>query len=80
MVKDTYESPLSARYASKEMKYIFSPDKNSEHGESSGLLLQNRKKNSDSQLHRSRLTNSRLMLMISTMKLHRKERKLFVMM
>ena len=27
MVKDTYESHLSARYASKEMKYIFSPDK-----------------------------------------------------
>ena len=27
MVKDTYESPLSDRYASKEMKYIFSPDK-----------------------------------------------------
>lgn len=27
MVKDTYESPLSARYASKEIKYIFSPDK-----------------------------------------------------
>ena len=27
MVKDTYESPLSARYSSKEMKYIFSPDK-----------------------------------------------------
>lgn len=27
MVKDTYELPLSARYASKEMKYIFSPDK-----------------------------------------------------
>ena len=27
MVKDTYESPLSARYASKEMKYIFSPEK-----------------------------------------------------
>ena len=23
MIKDTYESPLSARYASKEMKYIF---------------------------------------------------------
>lgn len=27
MEKNTYESPLSARYAGKEMKYIFSPDK-----------------------------------------------------
>lgn len=27
MIKDTYESPLNSRYASKEMKYIFSPDK-----------------------------------------------------
>ena len=27
MIKDTYESPLSARYAGREMKYIFSPDK-----------------------------------------------------
>lgn len=25
--KNTYESPLNSRYASKEMKYIFSPDK-----------------------------------------------------
>lgn len=27
MKKDTYESPLSSRYADKEMKYLFSPDK-----------------------------------------------------
>ncbi|HCA05203.1 MAG TPA: adenylosuccinate lyase [Ruminococcaceae bacterium] len=27
MSRDTYESPLSARYAGREMKYIFSPDK-----------------------------------------------------
>ena len=26
MARDTYESPLSSRYADKEMKYIFSPD------------------------------------------------------
>ncbi len=27
MASDTYESPLNTRYASKEMQYIFSPDK-----------------------------------------------------
>ena len=27
MNKDTYESPLNSRYASREMQYIFSPDK-----------------------------------------------------
>ena len=27
MSKDIYESPLNSRYAGKEMKYIFSPDK-----------------------------------------------------
>ena len=26
-MKDSYESPLNSRYASKEMQYIFSPDK-----------------------------------------------------
>ena len=26
MQKNTYETPLNARYASKEMQYIFSPD------------------------------------------------------
>lgn len=47
MVKNTYESPLSARYASKEMKYIFSPDKSSEPGENFGLLLPKLKWSSD---------------------------------
>ena len=27
MNKNTYESPLNSRYASKEMQYIFSPDR-----------------------------------------------------
>ena len=27
MTKDTYESPLNSRYASREMQFIFSPDK-----------------------------------------------------
>ena len=27
MTTDRYQSPLSERYASKEMQYIFSPDK-----------------------------------------------------
>ena len=26
MMKDTYETPLNSRYASKEMQYLFSPD------------------------------------------------------
>lgn len=38
MSTDRYTSPLSERYASREMQYIFSPDKNSAHGEDSGLL------------------------------------------
>ena len=26
-MKNTYETPLNSRYASKEMQYIFSPDR-----------------------------------------------------
>ncbi len=40
MSTDRYTSPLSERYASKEMQYIFSQDRNLPHGENSGLHLQ----------------------------------------
>ena len=35
---DTYVSPLSERYASREMQYIFSPDMKLRHGDACGLL------------------------------------------
>lgn len=37
MSTDRYTSPLSERYASKEMQYIFSQDKSSVPGENYGL-------------------------------------------
>lgn len=37
MSTDKYTSPLSERYASKEMQYIFSPDKSLKLGENYGL-------------------------------------------
>ena len=37
---DRYTSPLSERYASKEMQYIFHRIRNSVPGEDYGLLLQ----------------------------------------
>ena len=81
MIKDTYESPLSARYASKEMKYIFSPDMKfrtwrklwialAEAEMELGLLLS----------LRSRLTSLRLTLTILTMRLLRREKSSFAMM
>lgn len=47
MSNDRYVSPLSERYASREMQYIFSPDKSSEPGENSGSHWQRQKKNWD---------------------------------
>ena len=57
MSTDRYVSPLSERYASREMQYIFSPDMKFRTGESCGLLWQRPKKNWDCPLHRNRLTN-----------------------
>lgn len=37
-MNDRYQTPLAERYASKEMQYIFSPDKKFKHGENYGLL------------------------------------------
>lgn len=36
-MNDRYQSPLSERYASKEMQYIFSPDMKFKTGENYGL-------------------------------------------
>ena len=44
-MKNSYVSPLSTRYASSEMRYLFSPDKNLQHGETRGLPLLNLKWN-----------------------------------
>ena len=57
MSYDRYVSPLSERYASKEMQYVFSPDKKFRRGEDSGSLWQRQKKNWDCPLRRSRSMN-----------------------
>ena len=57
MSNDRYVSPLSERYASKEMQYIFSPDKSSVRGESCGSPLRRLRKSLDFILPMSRLQN-----------------------
>lgn len=47
MSNDRYVSPLSERYASREMQYIFHRTKSSEPGENSGSHWQRQKKNWD---------------------------------
>lgn len=54
MANNTYNSPFNARYASKEMQYIFSPDFNLKLGENFGLHLQSQKKNSVLILHKNK--------------------------
>ena len=54
-MEDRYVSPLSERYASKEMQYIFSPEKKFQHLEKAlGSLWQRRRGSWDSRLPRSR--------------------------
>ena len=55
MSSDRYQSPLSERYASKEMQYISRLIRNSGHGEGSGLLSRKRRKSWDSLLQMNRL-------------------------
>ena len=57
MTNDRYQSPLSERYASKEMQYIFSPDKKFRTGENCGSHLQRQRKSWDFQSPRNRLMN-----------------------
>ena len=73
MIKDTYESPLSARYASKEMKYIFSPDMKFRTWRKLWIAL------AEAEMELG-LPNLRNTLTTSTMKLLKREKNLFVMM
>lgn len=54
---DRYVSPLSERYASKEMQYIFSPDMKFRTWRSYGLRWLRQKKNWDFLLQMSRSKN-----------------------
>lgn len=54
MSNDRYVSPLSERYASREMQYIFPRTRSSVHGEDFGSRLQRQRKNWDSILRTSR--------------------------
>ena len=56
-MNDRYQTPLAERYASKEMQYIFSPDKSSEHGDACGSHWQRQKKSLDWTLPMSRSRN-----------------------
>ena len=57
MSNDRYVSPLSERYASKEMQYIFHRTKSSVRGESCGSPLRRLRKSLDFILPMSRLQN-----------------------
>ena len=65
MSNDRYVSPLSERYASREMQYIFSPD--SAHGEDCGSRLRRRRRSlgSISQTNRSKSLKATRMISIT---------------
>ncbi len=57
MSTDRYQSPLSERYASKEMQYIFSPDKKFRTWRSCGSLWQRQRRSWDYLSPRNRSTS-----------------------
>ena len=79
MSNDRYVSPLSERYASREMQYIFSPDKKFRTWRRLWIALAETEKELGSISQTSRLKNSKAMRMISIMTWQRKERRSFVM-
>lgn len=54
---DRYQSPLSERYASKEMQYIFHRIRSSAHGDAYGSLWQSQSRNWDCRSRMSRSLN-----------------------
>ena len=75
MSKDTYESPLNSRYASREMQYIFSPDKKFRTWRLLWIALAEAERNWALTSPMSRSQISKLIRMISIMRMRQQRRR-----
>lgn len=80
MPNDTYNSPFNARYASKEMQYIYSPDFKFKTWRKLWIALAEAERNSDLILPKSRLMNLKQMQIISIMMLQKSMKRSFATM